>query len=407
MSSGKTKGLVLGVIALFTLVTFGGKLLGKNDFGNYQVIQSVSGDISVKNDFGYYSQKFADVTTYKTSDIVFFSKAKIDGGDGEISAPVEVRFSDGSTGLVSGILKYRIPTNVEFQKLIHRDFGGNERGLKNLVRQTALEALMQTASMIKAEDAYSTKRSEFKAIAHRQIKDGILQTRSVERTSTDAQGRVSIERIAELVTDENGNYVIETPSTLKTYGVIIVDFKVKDIDFDAKVDELIAKKKEAEQAKVVAKAQAEEAKQNAITEKEKGKARVAKAKADQEVEKITAVTKAEKNKAVAKLNAEQKYLVSKLDRKVADENAKALLVVKRAEAKANELLVKAGLTPRERAEFDMKTKIGVAGQMNDFAKGVKMIVGGGSGKGGVSPIDMIGLNQLLDLNDRIGKTRKK
>ena len=60
----------------------------------------------------------------------------------------------------------------------------------------------------------------------------------------------------------------------------------EDIDFDETIDMLISQKKKAEQQKVVAKANAEKAKQDAITALEQGKARVASAKADEEVEKI-------------------------------------------------------------------------------------------------------------------------
>ena len=64
---------------------------------------------------------------------------------------------------------------------------------------------------------------------------------------------------------------------------------------------MIARKKDAEQNKVVAMANAVKAKQDAITAEEQGKARIAEAKAIAEVEKITAVVEAQKKAEVAKL----------------------------------------------------------------------------------------------------------
>lgn len=418
MSGAQIKIAVFSFIAVVVLFGFGGQLVGKNDFGNYQVIQSVGGEITIRDRPGYYSQQFADVTTNKFTDVVYFSKSSVDGGESEESAQVEVQFADGSLGFVSGVLKYKIPTIQTIQKQIHLDYNGNPRGLRNLVRQIVHESLRQSASLFKPEEAYATRRSEFKSLAQKQIIRGLFDTKSVERTTTDGQGRISIEKRAELLIGDDGRYVVSSPSIFDTYKLTIIAFNVKDINFDDTVMALIAKKKEAEQAKIVAKAQAEEAKQNAITEKEKGKARIAKAKANMDVEKMTAVTKAEKNKAVAKLNAEREkqvfelnaerdYQVAKLNRKAASENAKAMLVAKEAEAKANELLVKAGLTPLLEAQINKETSIGVARELAKLKLPSTVISGGGGSSSGGLLFQAMGINQILELNEKLKKTNIK
>lgn len=91
--------------------------------------------------------------------------------------------------------------------------------------------------------------------------------------------------------------------------------------------------------------------------------------------------------------------VAKMNRQSSEEKAKALLIQKEAEAKSNELLVKAGLTPKEKAEIERDTKIGVA---RELAKvNVPSIVVSGDKNGNVSPMDAIGVNMLLDINNKI------
>ena len=166
-------------------------------------------------------------------------------------------------------------------------------------------------------------------MAEDQIKLGIFETHAEEFKSKDAEGNDFIERAVKVKNDASGKPMIRKISPFVRYKIEVLQFVIKDIDFDKTIDILISKKKEAEQQKVVAKAQAEKAKQDAITALEQGKARVAKAKADEEVEKIKEVTQARK-----------KFEVAQFDRQRAEEEAKAELIKGRAEAEKNKLLVK-------------------------------------------------------------------
>ncbi|MCK5673375.1 MAG: hypothetical protein KAH95_08355, partial [Spirochaetales bacterium] len=170
-------------------------------------------------------------------------------------------------------------------------------------------------------------------------------------------------------------------------------FVIKDIDFDATIDSLIAKKKEAEQQRIVAQANAEKAKQDAITAEEQGKARIAEARADEEVLKIKAVTQAEKGFEVAKLN-----------RQKAEEDAAADLLIREAEAQGATLLVRAGLTPKDKAELDKETAIGVAAEMAKIQLPEVMIFGSGEGSP-TNPFDAIGLEAFMNISEKISDSK--
>jgi regulator of protease activity HflC (stomatin/prohibitin superfamily) len=384
--------LVGSVVAVLGLVTFSSSILETNLAGRYQVKQAaVSGDMSVRNEPGVYGQMFGDIYTYQISDMNYFSKSSLDGGEGEHAAPIGVRFNDGGTADVSGSIKFRLSLKEENQLQLHTDFKGYSAVQADLVRQVITESLMQTATLMKAEESYSTRRSEFTALAEEQIVFGIYDTTSIEREVKDAEGNLFVERSTRVKTDSDGKPVIRKISPFRRYDIEVIQFVIKDIDFDKTIDALIAKKKEAEQAKVVARAKAEEAKQDAITAAEQGKARIAKAEADELVEKIKATTKAQKEFEVAQFN-----------RKKADEDAKARLTIKRAEADAAKLLVAAGLTPLDRATIQKETAIGVAAELSKLKLPSTFIAGGSGGSGGgMDPFTAIGLNQLLEIQKKL------
>ncbi len=404
---------VTGVILL--IVIFWSAVFATNDATTYQVKQAkFSGELTVRSDAGMYGKMFGKITTYNKAGMNHFSKYDEEGGKGLESAPIKVRFNDGGTAEISGSIKYKLSLIDEDQKALHRDYRSSSAISQDLVRQVVTEALMQTATLMKAEDVYSTRRSEFTSITESQIIQGIYYTESEDLITKDAEGNEFTQKINRLKLDKDGNRTIRKPSPFSKYHITILQFVVKDIDFDSTIDNLISKKKEAEQQKVVAKANAEKAKQDAITEYEQGRARTAKAKADQQVlaierttkanaDKDVAKTKAESSKLVAETRALQQYNVSVSNRKRAEEEAKATLVKKQAEAKANRLLVSAGLTPLQRATIDKEIKIGVAKELASVKFPEMMVIGGGGGSGALNPFDAVGLESLIKISENMSK----
>jgi regulator of protease activity HflC (stomatin/prohibitin superfamily) len=388
--------IIAGIILLVTVVTTSKYVLETNDAGYYQIKQTaMSGEMVVIGDPGTYFQMFGGITTYKISDEYYFSKTEGEGDS--LSDAIKVRFNDGGTAEISGMIKFRMPTDPNKRLALHRDFKSFEAIKHALMRQVVTEALMQTAPLMRAEDSYSTRRSEFTDIAEDQVILGIFETASKEFKEKDADGNEFIVAEVNVKKDEKGQPVIRKESPLKQYGIEVIQFVIKDIDFDQTIDALIAKKKEAEQQKVVARANAEKAKQDAITAREQGAARIAEEKANQEVEKIKEVTIAQKEFEVAKLNAQK-----------AKEEAAADIVKGKALAEINRLKVQAGLTPLERATIEKDTAIGVAEQLAKVQLPSTMIIGGGGGNhGALNPFDVIGLKAFHDLSKEMADPKKK
>ena len=108
---------------------------------------------------------------------------------------------------------------------------------------------------------------------------------------------------------------------------------------------------------------------------------------------------AEGNKEAAILNAEgdKESLVL---RATAEKEAQIAKAEGQAEAEAARLKVAAGLSPAERAEWDYKTKVGVAEALSK-TKWPTVVMSGNSGQN--TAMDVIALKQMTDLVDKMSK----
>lgn len=390
-------GAVLALVLVVTLATVGRQIFSTNDAGFYQIKQAaLSGEMTVHGEAGTFLRLFGNITTYQISDMHYFSKNDADGGPSDQEDSIKIRFNDGGTAEVTGGIKFRLPTDPAKQLLIHSDFKSFERLKHDLIRQTVAEALMQTATLMKAEESYSTRRAEFGSIAEDQVKVGIFETETREFKEKDVDGNEFIIREVNIKKNKDGQPIIRKDSALARYGIEVIQFVIKDIDFDPTINALISKKKEAEQMKVVAKANAEKAKQDAITAREQGAASIAIEKAAQEVEKIKATTIAQKE-----------YEVSQLNRKQAEQDAASEIVKGKALAEVSRLKVQAGLTPLEKATIDKETRIGVAAELAKVQFPGMMIIGGNGSGGGMNPFDAVGLESFMRINDRLNSEKAK
>jgi len=381
--------LVGCALVLLIVVGLSSQLFETNDAGYIQVKQATgTGSMSVRVDPGTYTQMFATITDYKISDVYDFNVP---------SEAIAVRFQDSATADIKGQIKYKLPMDDKSILKIHQDFRSDQAVTNQLIRSVVAAAIKQTATLFDAEEVYSTRRSDFIQLVNEQIKLGIYATTFKEVLATDENGNKFIQRtVVPRVDATTGQIVISEVSAFKRYNVELVQIVINDIDFDEKTDALIAKRKEAEQEQVVAKATAERAKQDAITTMEQGKAKVAEAEAQALVVKKTAVIEAEKAKEVAEQQALQ-----------AIEEKKAIIARGEAEAEASRLKVQAGLSPLEKATIDKETAIGVAEKLASIKFPEMLVIGGsGNGQGPLNPFDAVGLKSLIDISKEMSERNK-
>ena len=369
------------------------------DAGCYKIVQKMNGDLVVLDKPGWHwTGMVSNITRYDMAGIYQFS----DNDEDEGGQSIGVIFRDGTKGHVNGNIQYLLPTSNEQRIALHTIYGrSNEQVINNLIIKSTSEVVKATSPFFKGEGAYSYDKANFIKMVEDQLEQGLFTQVKETVKTTDELGKPTQEVIVYTKKDKNGNEVISKESKFDKFGVQLLGLNIEDIRLDEKAMEFIEKRKVVALEALVAQQNMETAKQAAETAKAKAREMVEVQRGREEVEKMKAVTAAEKEKQVAILQAEQQLATAQLNRQAAEEDAKALLVTKDAEAKANAKLVQAGLTPLERATIEKETAIGVARELAQMNVPQIVVTGGENGK--VNPLDMIGINQALEIQKKINQ----
>ncbi|TBR16736.1 hypothetical protein EPO15_18615 [bacterium] len=298
----RSLSMFLFVLVGLALAVLAPALVETNDAGYTKILQKpVVGTVTAYTNPGMFFQGFGDVYTYKASDIIYFSKHE---GEGKNAADesIEVRFNDGATAKVTGNVRVDLPSSAETLVDIHKHFRSYDALIKDTVKQVVAEATILTASLMTAEESYTTKRAEFSQLAYDQLLNGVYLTEAESVTVKDAKtGEQVTKQVVRIQRDDKG-IPERKESVLAKYGIKVGQFVIKDIDYEATVAGQIQSKQQALMQVVSAKANAERAIQDRLTAEEVGRKNVAVAKYEQEVKKQQAVTEAEQRLEVAKLN---------------------------------------------------------------------------------------------------------
>lgn len=422
-----TKSKILAVVTVVVLIllgVFAGKMVGYKQSTELLVKQSPFGTLSCVEGQGLYFKGFASIYKYDLAKSFYFNSSteKVDGhgweGDEDDEDDISVTLSRNANADISGYLMYELPTDCDKLIELHKN-QRSDKGIKhNLVRNAVLSAVRKTAPLFTAEEAKVTKIAEFRRLAEDQLVEGeylttieVLKEKAGE-DEVDSTGKVVKKaevqeyRVTKLKLDKDGHRIITKKSPITQYGIVVKQLEIQNVKLDPKAQQQLDIVKEREMQRVANATAAETAKQKAITAKAEGDARIAEAKATQEVQKMTEVTMAEKEKAVAILNAEREKEVARLNALKAIEDAKRIKAEGEAEAAANRAKVAAGLSPQERAEWEYKTKVGVAEALAKSSHPLVpeiMMTGDGKNGGAGTAMDAVGLNMLMNLTDRLAK----
>lgn len=274
---------------------------------------------------------------------------------------------------------------------IQRDFGSEEALINNLVRPTLYKVVTACGPLMSSLESVSETRTDLIAYITDQLNNGVYKTKSIKNeVINELTGEVEIRTQSVIIEDINapGGYARQEVSPFSQYGISCGLVSIIDIKYDAATQDQIDAQKQANLAVITSKTKSIEAMQRTIQITEEGKAATEKAKWEQEQVKIVAVTKAEQEREVARLAAEK-----------AEFEKKKVIAEGQAQAEANRLKVAAGLTPQEKAEWEYKTKVGVAEALSKTVW--PKIVMSGDGKGGNNAMDVIALERMIELSNKV------
>lgn len=381
-------GIAFLLIAILLLM-LGRKLVETNNQGHYQVKQAfISGKMTARMSPGTYGQWLGNVDTYRAVATVGFGSQKGEGS-ADINA-IPVMFSDGSKADISGLVRIKLPKTEDGMIALKKEYsGGYDHFIRAGVVPVIENAVKLSANLRSAQDAYTTI-AIFQQAIDDQLENGIYLTKSELQIIENAAGEKEERQMTVVLRDSLGIPLRKT-NRLQEINCEVAECVIDVPNFDPKVEEMISLRKDEAMKTELAKQAALRAKQDALTAEQQGLANVATAKYKKEVELIEATTK-----------AREKYEVAQFEAKEALEQKKATIAKGQADAESNRLKVAAGLSPQERAEWDYKTKVGVAAELAKVNV-PSIVMSGGDGKSGANPMSAIGVNMLLDIQKKMNK----
>ncbi len=346
-------------------------------------------------------------------------KYVIPNGDGELGDQSryayvdEARhweFNDAVKGKIATSIVISINTSDENQFLSVADRNKTE---KNLIRSRIIpnidQSIKNTCKLMAAQDYISGQAADFDRYFQDQLENGmyvleefnynqtpdVIGDSSVIRTVINKQARQKRFKIKY----REGVAVRVKGNSLKSYGLTVVQAVVNEIDWEPTFDKRLQLQKEEVAQTQLEKQQAEREFYRAQKERAKGEAEKAAERARLEKKQIQQTIAAETQAKVAEFNlTEEKKLYE-----VAIYKAKTRKTLADAQAYENTKLVSAGLTPQERAEWNYKTAVGVAGELKELSLPTTYIESGGKTNGNNLLESLIG----ADLAKKMVSSNKK
>ena len=381
--------ITLSILTLIVCISYSGKMFEEVDAGEIVVIQHpLSGELDVYTTAGTYSQYLGKATHYKRRSQIWFSKIITNADTTDQS--IKIRFNDGGHANIAGSVSMELPLDVKSIIALHINFGSQEAIEHDLVTTIIQKAVFMSGPLMSSKESYAEKRNALISYIEDQSSNGVYKTIQKDETSIDALTKAEkVVTIVEIQKDGKGNFLRVEKSPIQRYAVRLSNLSINGVDYDKNVEKQIKDQQALTMQVQTSIANAKKSEQDALTAEQKGKADAATARWTQEVVKATLVTKAEQEKAVAELEAKTAIFNAQTTRTDAD-----------AEAYKAARLVSAGLSPWDKADFEMKTKIGIAEAFSKMTLPSTYFNGGGSGQNKESMLESIISAKLLGLDKK-------
>lgn len=430
-------------VALLVVAALWGGLVGHNDDQNWQVLQSVTGKVTIIDQPGYYYKGFGTVWTYPRTLEGYYSEHPEEGDATDTS--VSITFNDAGTAKVSSYTKLQLPVTAEQRRKLHQDFQGNPENILTAVRAHLVNCLKASGPVMSASENQASRKAEFNQIVEEQLERGLFKMRQttvelndlteIVDAGVDADGnsitkeKKAVVQATQVVRGKDGRPIVIQESPLETYGLGIMQFSITKINYDNATLAQFAAKKESFLNAEKSKAQRQEEVQKRLMIEEQGRRQVAQIQAEENQKKERAIIQAQQAEEVAEITKRQRVVEAEQKVEVASqlrEEAEQLrqiaeikaqtaeldkaAVISAAEAKQQEIEIAGGLSEEKRilAEIQAKRDVDVAIALSKVASPGVVFSGGGDGasSGGGALSNLINL-YLLKANGIIPEDLNK
>jgi len=398
MENQKTKIYIkLGIGALLIVLFIWVNPWSYNDPTERTVVTTQGG--SQKVVFGpgiYWAGFFAKEVAWPNQISVSYkdsvAPSRIEMEDNTIEiAQIGIRFNDATTAKIAGITQYILPATETEMLEIHNAHRTPEALVKRRLAPYTQECLQSSAQLMSSEMHYSGGRAQMVQDYLDQLKNGAFLLKISTLNTYDSLEK-SYKKLYEVVikTDKNG-IAMRKFSSIKEYAISVGDAQITDVDYQAQVDNMLAKKIDAATAASISKQQLMTAQQQALTAKAQGEKKLVETEYAKKVDQTNQVVAAETKVKLA----EQYKFEQKMAAEAAQYAAQKVKTEADAESYKNRQLVAAGLSPWDKADFEMQTRVKVAEALSKITLPSVYMAGGNSGNS-QSLIDALLASKLID-----------
>ena len=383
-----TSLIFIGIaIIVIAFIGYGG--IGYNSSQNFQVIQSVNGDMSVNGLGGYYLRFFPSIWEYPKVNTVYFSNNKAESNDND---GIQVYFKNKGTGYISAQVIYRLYNDEKTILAMHEYARGDLDKIDDIILARMKEIIKVIASNMSSSEAIEKSADMTKAISDQIVNDKNLMEKGI-KIEQFAFTEITFDKIT------NDQFAMQQKIELdkKNAEANMVKLETEKKEAEAKYAKEIAEEKgkaEKEMMKQVTDAERQkklaeiEAQQKVEVEKlaaEEAKVKQQKMIDVAELEKKEAEVKAEREKEVARIKAEQLKEVAKINKEAAELDAQRIVAL--AQAKQTEIQLSGAITEFQKVTLEVNKDIQI-GKAKAIAEGFSkitlpkfMIIGNGTSDG--------------------------
>lgn len=313
----RPRGLWVGIMALILVVMIGYSfVVNNNEAGHYVIIEPIGSDsYDAVMEPGRYFKWFNRTFEWEKSATYWFSMDPNEGSDSEVS--VSVRYNDGGTASITGSVRYTIGEDRDRFIRSHIQYRNEENFRDRAIGALVTEALTLTATLMSAEESYTTTKAQFTEWALDQLNNGVYLVTTYIDTVTLPTGGMRQVRRSKLRTDKDGN-ILRKDYALKEFNVEFSQFVIQDPEYQPSIKDQITGKLNNLMGLVASQAEAELKAAEEATVIAEGQRNVTVSEYEQKVLNVVDIITSEISADTARILAEARKEVSSILKQAAE-----------------------------------------------------------------------------------------
>lgn len=399
------KKLMFALIGLGILIVLFGVInpFAYNDPGNRTVVTTSGGSQFVKFESGvYYAGFFSKQAEFPNQISVSYKEEKADYDLVENTieiGKVNIRFNDATVASVTGIVQYVLPSGEKEMLDVYNTHKTPEALVKRRLAPYTQECLQSSSQLMSSEMHYSGGRAQMVQDYLDQLKNGAFLLKISDTNVYDSLEKTNKKVYATVMQMDKNGQPKRKFSSIKEYEISVGDAQVTDVDYEEKVDQMLAKKIDAATKASISKQELMTAQQNQLTAEAKGKANLVTIEYQQKQEQTKQVVAAQTQVELAKQDLERQAVMEKAAMKEASKIK--ILADANAYEKQRDIQANGALEQKLEALVEINTV-----WANNFGKYTGNIVptwmggasGGGTSNGFQDQMNLMNLKIMRDLN---------